>query len=150
MVISAIEIVAKKTTVHNFEVTGYHTYYVSKERVLVHNNGPCPVKYKGGGAPNKIGTNFEKENGIVGKADRETYVGASNKSRIVDYSDDVEILETKANNSYVQHFSTQIKDGYQHALNTGRRYRLKLSRPDKITKPLKEAAAKSNGRFVIH
>ena len=26
---------------HNFEVDGYHTYYVSHQQVLVHNNGPC-------------------------------------------------------------------------------------------------------------
>ncbi len=47
----------------------------------------------------------------------------------------------KENDSYVQHYSTQIKDGYQRALNTGRKYILKLTRPNKITGPLKEAAA---------
>ena len=41
VVIDAIDIVAKRTTVHNFEVDGYHTYYVSHQQVLVHNNGPC-------------------------------------------------------------------------------------------------------------
>ena len=39
--IAAIDIVAKRTTVHNFEVADYHTYYVSHQQVLVHNNGPC-------------------------------------------------------------------------------------------------------------
>jgi RHS repeat-associated protein len=41
--ITALEIVAKHTKVHNFEVADYHTYYVSGKRVLVHNNGPCDV-----------------------------------------------------------------------------------------------------------
>ncbi|MDX2045473.1 MAG: polymorphic toxin-type HINT domain-containing protein, partial [Chitinophagaceae bacterium] len=44
--ISTIEIIANRTTVHNFEVEGYHTYYVSKQHVLVHNSGPCPLKSK--------------------------------------------------------------------------------------------------------
>lgn len=53
LVISAIDIVVKRTTVHNFEVEDFHTYYVSKQQVLVHNNGPCDVegqigKYKDG------------------------------------------------------------------------------------------------------
>jgi len=33
--------VARRTTVHNFEVADYHSYYVSASKVLVHNNGPC-------------------------------------------------------------------------------------------------------------
>jgi hypothetical protein len=49
-VIAAIRLVVGRTTVHNFEVADFHTYYVSKQRVLVHNNGPCDVKpTKGGG-----------------------------------------------------------------------------------------------------
>ncbi len=42
--ISAINFVAGSTTVYNFEVEDYHTYYVSEAKVLVHNSGPCPVK----------------------------------------------------------------------------------------------------------
>ena len=30
-----------RTTVYNFEVEDYHTYYVSNTKVLVHNSGPC-------------------------------------------------------------------------------------------------------------
>jgi hypothetical protein len=45
-VISSIRLVVGRTTVHNFEVADFHTYYVSKQRVLVHNNGPCPVELK--------------------------------------------------------------------------------------------------------
>jgi RHS repeat-associated protein len=41
--ITAIDLVAKRTKVHNFEVADYHTYYVSVKRVLVHNSGPCDV-----------------------------------------------------------------------------------------------------------
>jgi hypothetical protein len=43
LVIAAIRLVVGRTTVHNFEVADFHTYYVSKQRVLVHNNGPCDV-----------------------------------------------------------------------------------------------------------
>jgi intein/homing endonuclease len=43
LAISAIDILAKRTTVYNFEVADYHTYYVSIQKVLVHNNGPCDL-----------------------------------------------------------------------------------------------------------
>jgi hypothetical protein len=151
LVIEQITVVPGRTTVYNFEVEDYHTYYVTNTKVLVHNSGPCDVVpgQKGGVGPNNTGKKFEADNGIEGRSGRETYRGQSGKDRIVDKSDDFEILETKANNSYVQHLSTQIKDAYQRALDTGRNFRLKLARPDKITKPLKELAEKSNGRFII-
>jgi hypothetical protein len=117
----------------------------------VHNSEPCdnvPGK-KGGVGPNNTGKKFEVDNGIDSRKGKETYEGASGKNRRVNNSNDLEILETKANNSYTQHLSTQIKDGYQRALDTNRIYRLKLSRPDKITQPLKELADKSKGRFII-
>lgn len=117
----------------------------------MHNIGPCdftPGK-KGGKGPNEVGKKFENDNGIEGNGGRERYRGASGKNRIVDKSDDFEILETKANNGYTQHLSSQIKDAYARASETGRIYRLKLSRPEKITKPLKEAAKNSNGKFII-
>jgi len=151
LVIEQITVVPGRTTVYNFEVEDYHTYYVAGAKVLVHNSQRCDVVpgKKGGVGPNNVGKKFEVDNGIEGRAGRETYTGQSGKNRIVDKSDDFEILETKANNSYVQHLSTQIKDAYQRALDTGRNFRLKLARPDKITKPLKEMAEKSYGRFVI-
>ena len=53
--IDSINIVARRTTVHNFEVADYHTYYVSHQQVLVHNNGPCPNNVgPGGKATNKL------------------------------------------------------------------------------------------------
>ena len=42
LVIEQITVVPGRTTVYNFEVEDYHTYYVSNTRVLVHNSGPCP------------------------------------------------------------------------------------------------------------
>jgi pyocin large subunit-like protein len=43
--ISAIEKTAKRTKVYNFEVEDFHTYYVSEQKVLVHNSlGPCDNK----------------------------------------------------------------------------------------------------------
>jgi hypothetical protein len=53
LVISSIRLVVGRTTVHNFEVADFHTYYVSKQRVLVHNNGPCNVNPK---TPHSNGT----------------------------------------------------------------------------------------------
>ncbi|HEY4289739.1 MAG TPA: polymorphic toxin-type HINT domain-containing protein [Puia sp.] len=44
LVITAIQLVVKRITVHNFEVADYHSYYVSASRVLVHNSGPCNVQ----------------------------------------------------------------------------------------------------------
>jgi hypothetical protein len=41
LVIAAIRLVVGRTTVHNFEVADFHTYFVSGKKVLVHNNGPC-------------------------------------------------------------------------------------------------------------
>ncbi len=105
--------------------------------------------YEEQGASNSVGKTFEEANGIGSRAGKETYQGASGKWRRADNSNDFELLEVKANNSYTQHLSTQIKDGYQRALDTGRNYRLKLSRPDRITKPLKDLAEKSKGRFII-
>ncbi len=46
LAIAHIEIVAQHTTVYNFEVEDFHTYYVSEERVLVHNSGPCDLGKK--------------------------------------------------------------------------------------------------------
>ena len=151
LAIEQITVAPGRTTVYNFELEDFHTYYVSNTKVLVHNNGDCDVTpgKKGGSGPNKVGKKFENDNGIEGNGGRESYRGTSGKNRIVDKSDDFEILETKANNSYTQHLSSQIKDGYARALETGRTYRLKLSRPEKITKPLKEAAENSNGKFII-
>jgi|GEM_PF-928933 len=48
LMISSIHLVARRTTVHNFEVADFHTYYVSGQKVLVHNNGPCDVPVKQG------------------------------------------------------------------------------------------------------
>ncbi|TGD56848.1 polymorphic toxin-type HINT domain-containing protein [Flavobacterium humi] len=39
--ISKIELVEGNTKVYNFTVDQYHTYYVSKQNVLVHNGKPC-------------------------------------------------------------------------------------------------------------
>lgn len=54
LAITSISLVARRTTVHNFEVADYHSYYVSASKVLVHNSGPCDLtprgaasKYKG-------------------------------------------------------------------------------------------------------
>lgn len=147
--ITNITLIAKRTTVHNFEVADFHTYYVSKAEVLVHNTA-CPVKLKGGKGPNIKGDGWEAANKAGKKAGRERYEGpVSGLDRIADKSTKRTLSEMKANDSYVQHYSTQIKDGVQHALNTGRKYILKLTRPNKITKPLKEAAANSKGRFII-
>lgn len=41
LVIEQIAVVPGRTTVYNFEVEDYHTYYVSHTKVLVHNFGPC-------------------------------------------------------------------------------------------------------------
>ncbi len=46
LVVSSINLVVKRTTVHNFEVSGFHTYYVSAQKILVHNNGPCDIEVK--------------------------------------------------------------------------------------------------------
>jgi hypothetical protein len=42
LVIEQITIMPGRTTVYNFEVEDYHTYYVGEAKVLVHNSGPCP------------------------------------------------------------------------------------------------------------
>ncbi len=42
LVIEQITVVPGRTTVYNFEVEDYHTYYVGDTKVLVHNSGPCP------------------------------------------------------------------------------------------------------------
>ena len=39
--IEQITVAPRCTTVYNFEVEDYHTYYVSNTKVLVHNNQPC-------------------------------------------------------------------------------------------------------------
>jgi hypothetical protein len=41
LVIEQITVVPGRTTVYNFEVEDYHTYYVGEAKVLVHNEGPC-------------------------------------------------------------------------------------------------------------
>lgn len=43
LVIEQITVVPGRTTVYNFEVEDFHTYYVSNIKVLVHNNGACPT-----------------------------------------------------------------------------------------------------------
>jgi len=43
LVIEQITVVPGRTTVYNFEVEDYHTYYVSNTKVLVHNSVPCPT-----------------------------------------------------------------------------------------------------------
>ena len=94
---------------------------------------------KGGKAPNEKGKSLEEAGGADKGADKERYIGQSGKPRIADKSDAQAVTEFKANDSYIQYFSTQIKDGIAHAYKTGREYILKLSRPDAITKPLREA-----------
>lgn len=44
LVIEQKTVVPGRTTVYNFEVEDYHTYYLSGAKVLVHNGGPCPFK----------------------------------------------------------------------------------------------------------
>ncbi len=43
LAIEQITVAPGRTTVYNFEVEDYHTYYVSNAKVLVHNNGDCDV-----------------------------------------------------------------------------------------------------------
>lgn len=43
LAIDEIRIIKKTTVVYNFEVSGYHTYFVSNKQVLVHNSGPCDL-----------------------------------------------------------------------------------------------------------
>ena len=62
LVIASIRQVVRRTTVHNFEVADYHTYYVSGEKVLVHNNGPCDVK-----TPHSNATSGETDAANVGR-----------------------------------------------------------------------------------
>ncbi|MBO9563695.1 MAG: hypothetical protein J7621_13015 [Niastella sp.] len=121
------------------ESTGTFTLYKPKDVVLA----------KGGAESNKKGKEWEEQNGVTSRKNKETYVGESGKNRRVDDSNEKEVKEMKKNESYVQHLSGQIKDGIEYAIRTGRDYVLKLARPDKITKPLKEKAEKSGGRFRI-
>lgn len=71
MAISKIEYEKGIFTVFNFEVENYHTYYVSKENVLVHNSGPCDWK-PDSVSPSKMGDvdsfakNTRKAKAIVG------------------------------------------------------------------------------------
>ncbi len=58
--ISAINVVAGSTTVYNFEVEDYHTYYVSQAKVLVHNSGPCPHTTKTAKGVSNIAKNAKK------------------------------------------------------------------------------------------
>jgi len=46
LVIGQITVVPGRTTVYNFEVEDYHSYYVSGDKILVHNSGPCPTKIR--------------------------------------------------------------------------------------------------------
>ena len=41
LAIEQITVTPGRTTVYNFEVEDYHTYYVSNTKVLVHNSDPC-------------------------------------------------------------------------------------------------------------
>ena len=52
LAIEQITVAPGRTTVYNFEVEDYHTYYVSNTKVLVHNNGPCDVKIPNQPPPN--------------------------------------------------------------------------------------------------
>ncbi|MBX9784362.1 MAG: hypothetical protein K2X48_13815 [Chitinophagaceae bacterium] len=65
LAITHIEIVAQHTTVYNFEVEDFHTYYVSEQRVLVHNSGPMPCEVKPGNKVHGNSTQSQKP--------RETY-----------------------------------------------------------------------------
>ena len=46
LAIEQITVAPGRTTVYNFEVEDYHTYYVSKKKVLVHNSGDCPTRLR--------------------------------------------------------------------------------------------------------
>ena len=57
LVIEQITVVPGRTTVYNFEVADYHTYYVAGAKVLVHNSSPCDVVL-----PRKQGSNATSGN----------------------------------------------------------------------------------------
>ncbi|WP_346882347.1 polymorphic toxin-type HINT domain-containing protein [uncultured Algibacter sp.] len=63
--IKKIELVEGEFIVYNFEVADYHTYYVSKENVLVHNGNPCTVTF----GSNKM-TKFKKHFNEIASAAR--------------------------------------------------------------------------------
>lgn len=102
---------------------------------------------KGGKDPNDKGKRHEENGGADKGSNKERYRGESGKNRIADKSDEKAITEFKANDNYIQHFSTQIKDGIAHAVKTGREFILKLTRPEAVTKPLKKAA--EDGKLKI-
>lgn len=68
--INKIEVVEGDYTVYNFTVEDFHTYYVSKSNILVHNGNPCEVIFKDNFA-SKIGSKANEirkaaaKNGVV-------------------------------------------------------------------------------------
>jgi Pretoxin HINT domain len=105
LAITSIEIIAKQTTVYNFEVEDYHSYYVSKQQVLVHNNGPCNLannKSAGKALEEKVlkekkaqyGSNYE--------------VKAQQKSKILDRTHDISVYPKGSKNA-IKHY--EVKSG---------------------------------------
>jgi RHS repeat-associated protein len=45
IVVDSITIIPGETTVYNFTVEDFHTYFVSQKRILVHNGSPCKLNY---------------------------------------------------------------------------------------------------------
>jgi hypothetical protein len=73
LAITSIQQVAKPTIVYNFEVADFHTYYVSPQKVLVHNSGPCDVKVP------KVHANATSGNNAAAQRGKEAHKEFSNK-----------------------------------------------------------------------
>ncbi|UYQ95590.1 putative toxin [Chitinophaga horti] len=98
---------------------------------------------KGGAAPVKQGAEAERATSMDANAAKERYDGpVTGKPRIADGSNSRQLQETK--DVLYQHLSRQLKDGIQHAKNTGREFVLWLREGYKVSKTLKEEATKGN------
>ena len=84
-----IEYLDTPIQIYNFEVADWHTYYVSEEEVLVHNNNSCMRSdgdnYKPSNKPyktNKLANEQAKKHGYKDAHDlKEDYVGKANVSK---------------------------------------------------------------------
>ncbi|PXW14305.1 intein/intein [Chryseobacterium sp. CBTAP 102] len=115
--------------VYNFEVEDYHSYFVGKNKILVHNGNPCAVSY----GSNML-TKFKKHSAEI--------IGAARKNGIA-LPKGVSSIETQnAFKGYMQHV---VKNGESYVSDY-------MTVQDAIWSKLGESIVirKANGEFVTH
>ena len=126
------ELLESPQATYNFEVEGFHTYYVSEGEILVHNR-----------CSNELGKIGERASGIIKNT---TTIKINGRMRVPDGYDSHMWLQEVKNVKYMS-YTSQLRDYFSYASENHLKMELYIRRTTQLSSPLQNAI-KSHGVVV--